>query len=1009
MKKNLVLQARITLKSSTHANALLSKLLTAAGPAQRLLCVAAVHELRLSDSMTRVTRLNSRGKSLWSVLRTNSRGPAQFWDHEAGTAVTFGAEQLPPQVLAPPPAFKCELADGLARLEFDAPLLGRVRQELRFSRDKKWPHRQQLLEAAIGCADCHAASGVPVAQLVELGTLERIVTWFGDDKTPALDTRVQVVEARDETEQDFAVPRKFKPMQSKPLPDREPVRPTRPNRPPSHGAGAGRDFGSGVGVSRQALDATGPNTPECLTSTRLGATAFVLRQSLLDHLSTALNDTVPLVGTATLAGGTLTLPWFAALPSGTGTANAPGSGLREFLRDPRVAATPTAPASGGSGLLDRLAWIEFRRADATGLSLTQREAVAGTLAATLLRWGVSPATSALLVGAAGDFMALSVEQLLEVVEAYEITDWTVLRLGGLPSTLPPPTPTAPAPLFTPPELAGLMAFRVTGITGTTTFLSGTPLIAPLDIGNVGNITTTLMLPDITFGATVMRSLTPAGVGAIGIVSTLLCLLFPITCPATIVISLLIIMVLSNVTTLSVVTTSVSVSLDVQWRFDPASQRVQPFVRVLGTTGTATAVNRWTTPNLVANLFDSVVLGIGNLFGVWVPMLAEVMAGKLQTELRKLRIGCPFGRDSLRLKAQDGGAASLPRDHLTLFANVMAEPGLLAMPYVSQAATPEVVGMRLDDAGRAIERDMNPPPSPGSLGLGKVAAYLGVGYNQNALNQLLFQRWQSGEFELMFDVAALPPYVALWPSALQPIVKAAATLHVWCAVSPRVELSSEGMLAGRRALFAFFDDVRVCFEAPASGGDAERPDGGVLAEFTFNFKTTATLTLEWPAVSRVLFDRQAFVASDRLSWELVDPRRALPLPFVGMQAFEPLTAALATQLLAGSDAFAAQPPSPPPPAWMNPMPALAETLAGGPALPAFVGQLWLQLLGERRALHALPVLKSDLLQLVDGSGAPLLGSLVSAGRPLTLGTLRANEGTKLRDWLAVIPDSKLPLP
>lgn len=952
-----------------------------------LLAQAGTTEWHLSDEFTRSTRLDAKGKPQWTVLLPTGDGVPQFWDHEAGTKLSLGPQAKAEKALPPLQGLQFKLGDGIAWIEFFAPVLGRVRQQLKFSRDKDWPHVQRLLEAVIGCAVCHAASGIPVAELAKLGTLQSVLTWLDDGPEPAFITEVTVVEARKEAAADFKPPAKFKAFALKAL---SPRPAPRTDRQPAAKPLGGEHAQGPVGVNRQALDASGPQTPECLPSTRLGATALVIRQRLLDHLAAAVNDIAPVLGTATLAGGTLTLPWFSALPATPNTAA--GAGLRNFLREPRVAATATTAASGGRGLIDRLAWMALTRLDASGLTRTQAEAAAGTLAATLASWGVSAATSALLLGASGNLMALTQAEQVEVVEAFEATEWLTLNFSGFPTRFPAPTPTSPAPVFTPPEVAGLMSFAITGIAGSFTFRPGVPLIAPLTIGANGDIDTVLMLPDITFTATVIRFMTLAGWGVIGAVVTGACLVVPGLCHLLLPIAVLLILLANQLTTLDLVTTNVGIGLNVRWVFDATEGKVLPRVSLTFATGTATVTSRFSFPNLVANAFEGVLLAFANQLNAWVPVGGLVLAGAVQEQLTKFGITCPFGSDSEKLRAVEGGAVSVVADHLSLFANCQAEAGLLAMPYASQAASRgDEIAMRLDEAGRSMQRDFDAAVTPADT-----AAWLGVGYNQNALNQLLFQRWSAGAFRMDWVGPAYDALVQRITVPWQDLLRKGVRAHAWCAVAPRLEFSSESTALGGRTLLAFFDDVRICFEAPPREGNPAEGPPTTLVEMAFNFKTTATLTLQWPAVAELLFDRLKFEPSDLRSWDWVDVS-ASNTPQPKMTELVALAEDAAMQLLAGVDASACQ-PVPPTAArpWAAILPGRPETLPALAAVPPAVGSTYLELRATRRALHALPALRSSLLELVDGSGAPTLQLFVGVTRPLTLGTLRGNEGTSLRN-------------
>jgi len=992
-----VLAARVRLTIADAAAKRIDAFLGGLDALHRLAATAGEHELLVAPECSRATRLAAAtGKPAWTMVLGPARA-SQFWDHTQRAYALLDAELAPRPRFAPPAGLAVTLGKADATLSFVDATLGPVRQRLRFAKGSKGsPFAQPLLEAVIGCADCHGEAGIPVAQLALYGLVERVETWLGKDDAPALVSEVEQLGVREALEDDFRPPKGYKPFDVTPRTDRKPA--AAPKPAPRDPEPPGRGGMAAVGRQQQALESDlPPLTPECLPSTRRGAAAAIVRQALLDHVAMALNDLVPLAGTATLAGGTLTLPWLAGL--GAAAPGAPGSGLFAFLRDPRTT------SSGGQGLIDRLAWLEFKRADGAGKTLTQREFDAGTLDATLTSWGISAPTRAALAGAGGDFRLLTPVELIEVVEGYELSVWGTVAVGGLPATLPPPTPTDPAPVFTPSELGGLMSFRLTGIGGTAAFAAGSAPISQLDIGPSGNVIARFMLPRVTFTATVMRRLTALGFFLLIGGAAVLCAAFPLACPGIVLLATLLGFVFNNITALTLVATGVTVDFDLRWNHVASAQRVLPSVAVTGTGGTITVLNRWVTPNLIANLFDSLLLGFGNLFNLWVPLAAELARQQIQAALRKAGIAMPLGADADALVADAGAAVSAFRQQLVLFADVAARDTAQAQPYATQAATSGIVVGQLAAASSAMETGLNPAPTGPLDPIASAGCYLGLAYNQNALNQLLFRRWQRGEFGFDLNGTDAVKLATLLPPGFMP--KPPERAHAWCAVAPRVELSNEGLMTGARALFVFLDDVRVCFEVTPSGGDAERPGGGVLGEISFNLKTPATLTLGWPVVSLLQFDLRPFEPSELRCWEITDTARPLPLPWPGIAAWRAFAEVVANALLTPGAAPPLAPLATPATAWPRPLPAVQEDLGNLPALGPLVNRMWLELLGGRRALYALPVLQSVLLQLVDGSGAPLLASLAGVAPPLTLGTMRPAQGTDLRKLLGFIPGSQLP--
>ena len=69
--------------------------------------------------------------------------------------------------------------------------------------------------------------------------------------------------------------------------------------------------------------------------------------------------------------------------------------------------------------------------------------------------------------------------------------------------------------------------------------------------------------------------------------------------------------------------------------------------------------------------------------------------------------------------------------------------------------------------------------------------------------------------------------------------------------------------------------------------------------------------------------------------------------------------------------------------------------------------YLELLGRRRAVYMLPVVRTTLLELIDGSPAPMLNKLL-ATTGVSLSSMTCPQGTTLRgDFSAVLSDFVIP--
>lgn len=995
----IVLVALLRRQASPAQRKRLRALTAGAGPLHALHGQHDSAQLIIGSRFSRVTFLSEEGKPTWTqVAGTSKTSRLEFWDHAQRSVVDLSSLELPSRRLLAAKDLTVEVLDKRAVVRFSLPDLGAVQQILRFESGRAEDLALPLIEVVFGCRDCHAESGFPVDRLAKLGLLCEVETRVLGEKSPLWRLSVEVEAIRRAVNGDFNAPEDFKPWNPKPRRVPDPVEPERqdPESPPA-------SEGTAVAV-RALFRKLDDLTPQCVDETRLGTTAGVMHQDLLDHVSMAANDLVPLIGTVAMAGGTVTIPWLASLAAiNAGSATAPGSGLFTFLRDPRTAATATSPAKGGTGLLDRIAWLQLHTRDAAGMMRTQNESSAGTLTSTLGRWGVSAGTSAALIAVGGDLDLVSEAQRIEIVERFELTDLGTVGFPGIAGTIPP----AGTPPLSPPEIAGLMTFRLTGIGGTMAFgsLAGIGPISGLAIGNNGNISGTLNLPTTTLTATVTRALSLAGWLVLTGGSVGLCLLNPLGCPAVLTLAALLAFLLNNVTALRAVATGVSVGLDIQWQFDPSTQRVDPAVSITSRTGTITVTNTWVTPNIIANLFESVVTGLGNLFNLWLVVAAEGARAGLESAMRDAGLRFPIGATQLGLRATDGGAVSFTRSVLMLFAHVapLADPPG-AEPHVTQAAPLENLRQRLSDANAIMRRDLNPPPTTPLSGNVTVACYGGLAFNQNALNHYLLRRWLNHEFELVVTGAPATMLGSLVPPPFMP--RSPGRVHMWCAVPPRLELSQEGLLSGNRALYAFFDDIRVCFEVDPAGGGNDGPNRGTLLEFSFNAKMPATATFDWPVVLRVLFERKAATPSDLLAWDVLEFNHPLMQPWPGMAAWTKLADQCLAMLLSPIDAssIVAEPSAT---AWGRPMPGVAESLIELPTAQAFANErFYAELLGRQRALYLLPALSTALLQLVDGSGAPLLAFLAGKPAPISLGTMTRADGATVRKLLSVMGASSL---
>jgi hypothetical protein len=699
--------------------------------------------------------------------------------------------------------------------------------------------------------------------------------------------------------------------------------------------------------------------------------------------------------------GVLTLPWLAGLTAAVGgLASAPGAGLLAALRDPRVPSTSPSGPSGGKGLIDRVAVKTLRAKDErTGLAFLQREFQAQTLDDTLRSWGVPPAVATRLDAVSGDWEALSDDDRIDIVEAYETSQLTTLTLRGLPAALPSATDWW--------NWENLVEARVSGISGAMDFasLAGGPLVTRLAIGAAGNVFLDLTLPTTTLSASLARRLTSDGGLVLGGVTVAACIVFPFACVTAVVVSSLLGFVLNNVTNVTVGLTGMMLAIEIQYRWNPQTRRLDPFVSATATGGAVTVTNTWSTPNIVANLFESFLLGVGTLFGVWPGVFGLVVGGVLEGEFRKRGLTLPSGTSPEEMEATFGEAWSEPRRVLVLSIDVGPATGVAAQPFITQAATRDTVFHQLDSAHLRMHQDLNPQPlgAPGPGSVTSVANYFALAANQNALAYSLFTRWRQGMYTAppITDPGLIARLVRLAPGGL--FARSPERIVLWAAAPPRIETSIEGIVHGTGPLSVSFDDVRACFQL--SRGNNEGYAG--TWELSFALAARATVEPAWPTLLRFAFYLPV-AATELRSWEFADPNAPRVMTTVDPAHFEPMVKDLAHLFLSR---FEAQPgPGPSgPPSWSRPLPDVTAGILEEVDPLGGMASLYLEILGRRRALYLLPALRTHLLELVDGSGMPNLGLAIGApAGALSLRTLNRAQGLALRAWLGLMGrDSLVP--
>ena len=938
----------------------------------------ATFDVLLSEQAARFTRLAASGEPLWTIVRRATTRGSTVWDHTQRTVFDLAHEDVMPVSVSPSGTVGVQVRahgeDTVAELTIDDANTGRVRLVLHLSpRDDVAEHAPALLRLLYGGPSCHVNSGLPLAQLEGLGFLESAATYVGDDDQPISRLVVERVEAVGVTGREFDSPRGFS---------------VSPVYPDSNGQGAPevRRFNPAVqspspetiAISRQALTAEESFTPDCLGSTRYGSMAVLLHQDTLDHASRLVNSVAGLLGTATLA-GELSIPWLSDLAAIRGSsAVAPGTGLFCLLRDPRSKPTATHPAgAGGLGLLDQKAVMDLTTPGPDRRSRLQREAATGALLNSMRSWGItSTATIANLFAAGGDLSKVSIPDRVDIAEAYETTTYGTLRVGALPYD-------------EDLDVKDLVHGHLWSLTGAMNFaaLGGMPLLSAT-IGSTGNILTTITVPDTTLSATATWRLDPAFVAASNAVGLATCLLVPFACPAVAVLSTILnSFLLTQLSVIAGSTSSVSVDLDVAFQWDAQRGVVAPSVSVVTTTGAVTLTPTWHAPNVIQVFAETIVTSVGNVLNGWVAALASAIAKALEGGLRGLGIECPLGADGLQLSAVSGMAESWPSSQLTLYAELRPDPGTAGQPFATQVPSGEFVARTLEGCHAAMRSDLTPPPPPSS----PIGVYGGLALSQNALNHYVGARWRRRDYQWdTADPGLLAKLVGLAPPATFP--RMVSSIHVWSASCPRVEVAQASLEGLGAPLVVFFDDLRVCFEGLGTSNDSpEMP----LLELSANVSAEATVRLGDLFAPDLSFHLGSIRVDDQRVWEAADPNmfQATAVP-----GWAPLVEAVATRLLAGHDAAALASPSAPAPPWRRPLPNTNQQSlfewSGLGLLPAQDG--YLEILGRRRVLYLLPAIRSELIEFVDGSGAPLLNTLLAtAAAPVSITTMTCVQGSGLR--------------
>jgi hypothetical protein len=631
-------------------------------------------DVLVNEDFARFTGTGPDERPLWTIVRQAESRAASVWDHEARTVVDLSHDAVKPVAVTRAAGLDFRVRssrsrdkDNVAEIIIQDPAVGTFRQVLTFTkRPELARYGPALLRLLFGGPACHANSGLPLERLERLGCLTAAATLVGNSAAPIIRLSIEAPHVAKARYADFRPPRGF--VASDPAPARankhQTPAPTAPASsvvppaptpmPPAPTPVPGAPPGP-VSVVR-SFTAAEAFTPDCFGTTRFGSMAVLLHQDALDDARRAVNPVAPLLGTATLSGGTLTLDWLGALKiilmgtgmPGTGSATAPGSGLFCALENPRMKPTATKPASGGDGLFDQIAVRNLVAPDkVTNQSFLQSQAASGALLNTMLSWGLGNNTAliARLFAVGGDLrsMNLSTSDRIEIADAYE-KSLGMLSLDLLPSEVDFDVPNVVhAHLF---SLTGAMNF---GSLGTTLLVPGAA------IGSTGNITIVLNVPTTTLNATATWQISPYLAAAVLIVSVITCIFFPFACAAVAtVVTILTNYVTKQLAVISGVATGVSLSVEVAYRWDPTRGVVSPFVSSQLGSGAVTVFASTPPSNPIRQQVEQILITAGDALGIWTRALTAVIPQKVQSALRDNGFECPLGAQRLKLSAASGG-------------------------------------------------------------------------------------------------------------------------------------------------------------------------------------------------------------------------------------------------------------------------------------------------------------------------------------------------------------------
>jgi hypothetical protein len=949
----------------------------------------------------RFSLLAPEGRPIWTIVRRGDSRAATLWDHALAACWELAEEHVQPVVVRPDVAFALqeqETRDGvIATLHGDDEAIGEIRIELEFARnDELAPHAPALLRLLFGGPSCHRESGFPLERLESLGCLVAARTIVG--KTRVGELVVDLLRVAEVKDADFRPPEGFSPWRGEkgcpepgsgepqaPRAFKAPPVPTLPLQAPV--------------AQRSALVAGEEQpTPECVGSTRQGRMAFLFHQDALDHTASLVNQLAPFLGTATIGGGTLILPWAAGirtLAAVTTPPFPPGAGLATLLHVPRVT-TPPVPPSGGNGLLDVLA-VEMIRADeARGESFLQEQAKSGALLNTMRGWTtplfppLPTLTISDLFAAGGSLAPLTTAERVAIADAHEFGGLGTLRFEGLPTE----SDEAVVP--------GVATGRFLGVTGSVAFGAAPGPVVPIaQIGSTGEILFGVTPPPTMLTAAAVWRLDPLLVASSYVAGLLGCIFFPLGCAIYGTVATVLSTFMTNqLTTLNARSSGVSFLFELRFEWDATRGVLTPTVKTLSTAGTISVIPSYTSvPNLIRLQIEDLVTATGNAMGLWLAAAAKAIELALQGAMRQL--GCEFPPPIPRLdrSADDPGPRAVSGSVQSDFTRLLLEVELPAGtggpgPFTTQAADADELRRDLLLCHGAMRSDLARVPGGVVNGVG---VYAGMGINQNALNHYMHARWKQGGYGIEIrDPNELARLSRLAPPGAFATVLS--RVHAWPASCPRVEIAETPLANGGPTLRAFFDDWRICFEGLPARGDGDRPGAVPTQELSFSCRAAAVATVDFPFLPQVLFDPKGVESGDEWSWQLLDMNAPMSAQKFDPALWRDLAFSIATRTLERFDVQRLVFPAPATPVrtWRRPLPNARQQVFEEP------GTFYMEVLARHRALHLLPALDTPLLEFCDGSGAPLAAALLSTSAvpvtSVTLAGLTPAQGATLRPTL-----------